>query len=209
MVHLGKVSIINKLKRRCSPRIEALFNFKTLEILNTIAAFLNKLFQWWFTVMPWEQAIHIRRGKVIKLKGKGLYLRIPFIDSVFIQTIRMRMVDAPVQTVSTKDGHTITIKSAIGYAIGDIQKLYNTLYHPDMTLTSMVMGYIGEYVRDNEITAITPKKIQEVISGKISAEQYGLKDLDVKITTFANVKTFRIINDNSWLNEGLKMDALK
>lgn len=180
-----------------------------MEFLNTITAFLTKLLQWWFTVMPWEQAILIRKGKLSKLLDKGLYLKIPFIDTVFIQTIRMRMIDAPVQTVSSKDGHTITIKCTIGYKIHDILKLYETLYHPEMTLTGMTMGFIGEYVRDNNIIDITPKQIQEFIAGKINAVEYGLKDLEIKITTFANVKTFRIINDNSWLAENLKMDPIK
>lgn len=102
-----------------------------MEILNIIASFSNKLFQWWFTVMPWEQAIRIRRGKTVRLLGAGLYLKIPFIDAVYIQTTRMRMVDMPIQTVSTQDGTTLTIKAVIGYSIKDVQLLYNTLYHPD------------------------------------------------------------------------------
>lgn len=178
-------------------------------LINTITEFLVKIFQWWFTVMPWEQAILVRKGKNTKLLGAGLYLKIPFIDSVYIQTTRMRLVDTPMQTMSTKDGNTVTIKSVVGYIIEDIQMLYNTLYHPEMTLSSMVMGYVGEYVRDHLILEILPKEIEQFVNSKITASDYGLRELNIRITTFAVVKTFRIMQDHSGLYEGLNMDPKK
>ena len=131
-----------------------------MNLLNSIADFLSKLLNWWFTVMPWEQAIHVRRGKHAKVKGPGFYWKIPFVDQIFLQTTRMRMVDVPMQTMSTKDGSTVTVKSVMGYAISDINLLYQTLYHPEMTLNSMIMGRIGEYIRENEGKDITPSKME-------------------------------------------------
>ena len=177
-----------------------------MELINTIAQFINKLFQWWFLVMPWEQAIFIRAGKRVRLVGAGIYFRIPFIDAVYVQTTRMRMMESAMQTISTKDGSSITIKSAIGYTIKDVMLVYNTLYHPEMTISSMVMGEIGEYLRINNIEDITPIKIEEFVNKKINGSQYGLSDLNVKITTFAIVKTFRLIQDGSYMNEGLNMN---
>ena len=180
-----------------------------MELVNTITAFLAKLFQWWFTVMPWEQAIRVRRGRESKLLGAGLYLKIPFIDSVYIQTTRMRMIDTPMQTMSTKDGSTITIKTAVGYTIADVEKLYSTLYHPEMTLNSMAMGCIGEYVRSNNLLDISPSLVESYVNGKITGSDYGLSGLSIKITTFAAVKTFRLIQDSSGLYEGLQMEKIK
>lgn len=180
-----------------------------MELLNSIAAFFTKLLQWWFLVMPWEQALHIRKGNILKLRAAGIYFRIPFIDAVYIQTIRMRMVDTPMQTLSTKDGSTVTIKSVIGYSIQDIEKLYNTLYHPEMTLSSMAMGFIGEYVRDRPISEVTPESISKAVNNNFSEMPYGLKDLSIKVTTFAVVKTFRLIQDGSSLYESLSMEPKK
>lgn len=180
-----------------------------MELVNTITAFLVKIFQWWFTVMPWEQAILIRKGKNVRLLNAGIYLKIPFIDTVYLQTTRMRMFDSAMQTVSTKSGETVTIKSAIGYTINDIQTLYNTLYHPEITLNSMAMGFIGEFVRDNVINEIYPSVIEEFVNSKINASEYGLKNLTVRVTTFAIVKTFRLIQDGSYIAEGLNMEPKK
>lgn len=180
-----------------------------MDLINSIAGFLSKLLQWWFTVMPWEQAILVRKGNVVRLLPAGLYFKIPFIDSIYIQTTRMRMQDLPAQTISTKDGSSITLKSAVGYAIGNVLVLYNTLSHPEMTLGSMVLGQIGEYVRGQKAADITPSGIEQYVLTNIKAENYGLKNITVKITTFALVKTFRLIQDHSGMYEGLKMDPNK
>lgn len=176
-----------------------------MNLLNSIAEFLSKLLNWWFTVMPWEQAIHVRRGKYPKTKGPGFYWKIPFVDQVFLQTTRMRMIDVPMQTMSTKDGSTATIKSCVGYSISDINKLYETLYHPEMTLSSMVMAKIGEYIRDTDVKDIVPANIEQAANDLISSKDYGLKDVTIKITTFAIVKTFRLMQDGSGLYENLNM----
>lgn len=180
-----------------------------MEILNTIAGFLNKLFQWWFTVMPWEQAILVRRGKHVRLLGAGLYVKIPFIDVVYVQTTRMRMVDTSMQTITTQDGTAVTIKSVYGYRIEDIQKLYNTLYHPEITLGSMVQGAIGEHVRLKNVKDITPESIEATVIANINQHDYGLKDITVKITNFAIVQTYRLIQDQSGIWEGLNMEPKK
>src|SRR5688572_20343223 len=102
-----------------------------MENIKDIFQFLSRFFQWYFIVMPWEQAVFIRAGKSHKTLGKGIYFKIPFLDVVYIQTTRRRMIEAPMQTVTTKDGHAITIKAGVSYKIVDMFKLYNSLYHPE------------------------------------------------------------------------------
>lgn len=179
-----------------------------MNLLQSITDFFYKIFNWWFTVQPWEKAIHTRRGKDVRIKGPGFYWQIPFIDKVFIQTTRMRMVDIPMQTMTTKDGVTITVKSALGYAIDDIQKLYLTLYHPEITLCSMVLGKIGEAIRENNAKDISPTMIEESIHKMDEYKSYGLINVKVNVTTFAVVKTYRIMQEGSYMVEGLNMQPV-
>lgn len=180
-----------------------------MELVNQLIGFIKNLFDWWFVVMPWEQAIFVKRGKSSELLTAGLYFKIPFVDFVFIQTCRMRMIDCAVQTVSTKDSKTITIKSCIGYSIGDMKVLYNKMAHPEITLSSMSMSYVAEYIRNATIEEATPEKVEKFVNEKLNAESFGLKDVMVKITSWADVKTFRLIQDNSWVAETLNMEAKK
>ena len=159
--------------------------------------------------MPWEQALLIRKGKNVRLLSAGIYLKIPFIDTVYVQTTRMRMIDTPMQTISTKDGNTLTIKCAIGYVISDIRVLYSSLYHPEMTLNSMAMGFVGEFVRGHYIADVNPQSIEQYVGEKIQAVNYGLANLSIKITTFAIVKTFRLIQDGSGFYDSLNMEPKK
>lgn len=180
-----------------------------MQLIDSITGFISKLIQWWFTVMPWEQAIFVRRGNKTKVLGPGLYFKIPFIDSVYVQTTRMRMIDIPMQTMSSKDGIAVTIKSCIGYSISDILVLYKNLYHPEMTLSSMVMGHIGQMIRSSDLNEISPANIEKLINDQIGSFEFGLKDVTVRITTFAIVKTFRLMQDGSGLYENLIMEQKK
>jgi regulator of protease activity HflC (stomatin/prohibitin superfamily) len=176
-----------------------------MEIVNQIIQFLSKIFNWWVIIMPWEQAVFVRAGKNSKKITKGMYLKVPFLDSVYIQTVRKRMIDMPVQTMSTKDGQAITIRSVVGYSIKDIEKLYNTISHPEMTIQGLVMSKIGEYINARTSKDINIKELEGIISNEVSKEDYGLSDINVNITNFAIVKTFRLIQDQSWVSEGLEM----
>ena len=177
-----------------------------MEAINQIFVFIGKLFEWWFVVMPWEQAIFIRAGKRVKLLNKGFYFKIPFLDRVYIQQTRLRMIDLPVQTVSTLDNKVITIKAVMGYSIKDVYKVYNTLTHPEMTLAGLVMGGITEHIKKTSSSDLTPESVEKYLLHKLESTDFGLGDLSIKITSWADVKTFRLIQDSSWMSDQLQMN---
>lgn len=182
-----------------------------MEVVNSIIGFLTKLIQWWFIVNPWEQAIRVRKGKNVKILEAGLYFKIPFIDQVYTQTTRKRMIETAMQTVTSKDGTAITMKLCIGYAITDVLKLYKTLFHPETTISNMAIGMASQYIRNFNITGISPKSLEYEIEQGIDVSEYGLGEFSVQITTFAIVKTFRLIQDSSstYRGDDLTMTPLK
>jgi regulator of protease activity HflC (stomatin/prohibitin superfamily) len=177
-----------------------------MEILNTIVQFISKLFQWWYTVMPWEQAVHVRMGSRQHVRAAGMYFKIPFVDTVYVQTSRMRMMDVPMQTMSTKDGLTITVKICLGYSISDVQLLFSTLTHPEMTLGSMAQGFVGDYIRKSNAAQLNPAEAETYVSQHLNGENYGLSGITIKVTTFAIVKTFRLMQDNAQLYNTMSLD---
>src|SRR3954469_20788485 len=102
--------------------------------------YILNIFKIWVIVQPWEQALRVRCGKNIRLMNGGVYFRIPYFDSFYVQSIRLRVIDLTIQTVTTSDLHTVTLSGSIGYQIDDIRKLYTTLYHPELTLSTIVMN---------------------------------------------------------------------
>lgn len=180
---------------------------KDMDKINDLFNFLSQFFRWYFIVMPWEQAVFVRAGKKHKVLDKGFYFKIPFIDRVYINTKRKRMVDIPMQTVTTKDGHSITIKAGIGYRIEDLYKLYNTLFQPETTIMIMVMNKISQYVSSNNLTECSPEKVGGFCDLSKEAIDWGLADISVRINNYAVVRTFRLIQDTTqFYTEQLKMN---
>lgn len=180
-----------------------------MELLGQLAQFLKEIFSWWFIVTPWEQVIHVRAGKKIKILKEGFYFKIPFLDQIYKQEIRLRAVDISMQTVSTKDGEAISIKSVMNYCIKDIFKLYNTITHPEMTLSGMVMSGISEYINNRNCNYISIPELEKYVTDKLNSVDYGLGDISVRIMSWAKVKTFRLIQDQTWISEGMQMSSIK
>lgn len=146
--------------------------------------------------MPWEQAIRIRFGRHSKLLDAGLHFKIPFFDSVYVQTTRLRVTNLPMQTISTKDDKTVTISMALGYSITDIQQLFNTLYHPESTLSNICNGEISEYVSSHDLRDCRPVLLEKAVREKIEIfKDYGIRIDYFKVVGFANVRTYRLISD--------------
>lgn len=176
----------------------------------------KEFFQWlldsvkiWVIVQPWEAGIRTRAGKRTKYLEAGCHFKIPYFDNVYVQEKRMRVADVPMQTCTTKDLQTITIKSALGYSIRDIKQLYDTLYHPETSLINIATGEIAELIFRSDCKEIHPGDIEEAVLNKLREFDYGIEFNNFKITNFAVVKTFRLLQENSYSYEGLNMDKKK
>lgn len=160
-------------------------------------------------IQPWQSGIRVRNGKKIKKLPKGIFFRIPYFDSVFVQETRLRISNNPIQTLTTKDLQTITLNSSLGYSVKDIEQLYNTLFHPETTLRNIAMSKVAAFVFLNNLDDITPDEISDVVLSTLKNLDYGIEFEYFKIINFAVVKTFRLIQDDSWSHEGIEMDLKK
>jgi len=181
--------------------------------MNQVKDFLEYIFnaiKIWVIVQPWEKGIRVRCGKKTKKLSSGIHFRIPYFDSTYIQECRIRSMSICLQTLTTKDLKTITINSALVYQITDIEKLYKTLYHPEATISNMAMSEISDFVFKNNLTDVNPKNIEEWVMSKLKADDYGMEFKQLRITNFANVRTFRLIQDSqSWTEDRIKMSDKK
>lgn len=180
-----------------------------MEYLNKFLEQIKMFLTWWVILSPWEKGIRVRFGKNIKMLDSGIHFKIPIFDKVFIQTIRSRNVASTIQTISTKDNISISISIIIQYSIKDIYKMYNTLHHPEMTLQNIIIGRLSEYISNNNISECSCYKILNNMNTTLDTSKYGIELEGVTIATFAIVKTFRLIQDQSWINEGYKLDEEK
>lgn len=175
---------------------------------------LKEFLQWFFesvriliVVQSFETGIRIRFGKKVKKLSSGVYFRLPYFDSIYIQESRLRIVALPLQTLTTKDGKTITLNGSIGYLISDIEVLYDNLYHPEISIQNIAMANITSFVYDKRMEDLKINNITESVMDKLKRLDYGIDFKYFEITNFAVVKTYRLITDKSWVDEGLQMNV--
>ena len=180
-----------------------------MNYIGQIFDFIQKLLVWWVTISPWEQAVFVRGGKRVRVIGPGIHLRIPFFDQVYCQTTRLRVLQGSPQTITTKDGKTLTIVMALGYSIVDIKKVYMGLYQPESTLCNILQSSVAEAVREANYEECTPAYIEQKAVKDISIDDYGLKFEYVKATGFSQVKAYRMIQDGHWTPNELNTNTPK
>ena len=67
----------------------------------------------------WEKGLVLRLGKFQGLKGPGLFLIIPIVESVQIIDIRIQTLDIPKQQVITKDNVPVSINAVLYFKVVD------------------------------------------------------------------------------------------
>lgn len=180
--------------------------------MGQVKEFLEYIFgvlKFWVIIQPWQQGLRVRIGKHVKLLEGGIYFKLPYFDSVFAQEIKLRVKEVPIQTVTTKDGKTITLSSNFGYQIKNIRRLYDTLHQPESTVTNVAMSKTAEYFFNNRFEDITIDAAQKYVLGGLEKLDYGIEFKYFKVANFAVVKTFRIIKDETYHWEGMEMNESK
>lgn len=150
-------------------------------------------FQWWVVVAPWESGLRVRLGKRADVLAPGPHFRIPFLDRVYVHSVRLRIISEDGQTMTTADGRVVTLNIAVQYAIADIQRLYNSVANPETTLLQLAQGAVAECIAETPSDGLTARLVEERISAALPGAEWGLGSVRVLVTTFAFVKTYRLL----------------
>lgn len=157
--------------------------------------YMTNLLTWWVVISPWEQAIRVRLGKRIALLNAGIYLRIPLVDKIYIQSTRLRMMSTHTQTLTTRDKKLVTVGAALSYSIKDILKLYLTMHYPEETLRNLVAGAIARVVTSTDAADLNPAMLGREATSGFDFSDFGLEASTVQITDFAFTRAYRLIQD--------------
>ena len=149
----------------------------------------------WFTVNPWEQGVRIWRGRNPELLRAGMYWKVPILHTATVFPIRLRTSYAPIQTLRSADGRTMTIGLVVSYRIADLLRVLDTLHNPEGTLVHLVQGAVAELVPTLQANGLTASVIQEHVLATVAPEQYGLSEFAVMVSDNADLsqRTFRLI----------------
>lgn len=178
-------------------------------MLNGLIDLLRQFFEiliWWTVIQPWEQGLLVRLGRTPLLLLPGFHWKIPYMDQIYRQTVRRRYTNFGPQTVTTNDGQTLTLSGNVAYSIRDLRELYDRLHHPEDAIAAIAMGAISEFVAAQPASACTPQAICATCKESMGLRKFGLLVHAFDLTTFARVRTYRLIMDST--NSGIYGDAL-
>lgn len=160
--------------------------------LQQLGEWLSRL-RFWFTVRPWESGIDVRCGRWIYDLQPGVHLCIPFFDEVFVQNMRLRVLNLPVQTVTNRSGDTVTLSAIVRWRIANVRLIYEQLHNPEDWIYNAVLSAIATTVHEMT-TAVDVASIGQAATAALKdAHQVGIEIQGISITDIARVKTFRLI----------------
>lgn len=176
--------------------------------IQTIIDAICKLFTWWIFIAPWEQAIRVRAGKHVSMHGRGVILVIPFLDRVYVQSVRRRVCNLPSQVVTSKDGVALSVGVAIAYAITDLRTLYDTLHMADDSIRAFAAAVIADFISSHDASECDAAGLATA-SSKLDFETYGLGEASIRVINIARVKTYRLITGDmiTW-STGPSLDTI-
>lgn len=149
--------------------------------------------QSFYTVKPDEYANTLRFSKTISTKSEpGLYVKIPFIDSVKYFPKQVLLYDMMPSDVLTADSKTMEVDNYVTWRITDPLKFYKTLGNiPEaesrinMLTYSAIRSEMGLMLRDAIISPDESSREQfnqNVIDAtKDATNSYGIEIIDIKI----------------------------
>lgn len=135
-----------------------------------IAAIVASMFR---IAAQWEKSLVFRLGKLIGLRGPGLYVVAPFIDQTRSVDTRIQTVDIPRQEAITKDNVPVTIDGVIfmrvtdpALAVVQVQNYTNAIRQYAQTALRDVVGQItlDEILADRESLGA---KIEQMVEHEI------------------------------------------
>ncbi len=174
--------------------------------LTAVFQAMSQPLKWWVVVAPWEQGIRVRLGKEALKLDSGPHFRIPFLDRVYVQSVRLRIVSSGTRTLSTPDNKIVTVNLGIKFAIRDIKQLYSTIADPEKTLLNHVSSLAAEYVFKTNSKDLSPKDLQDYIDTHMVDDNWGLCDVSAHIIDFALTRTYRLIGNDYERTTGFDLE---
>jgi regulator of protease activity HflC (stomatin/prohibitin superfamily) len=148
-------------------------------------------------IEQWNAGVQLRFGKYIKNLKAGIYIKIPFFDSIIECPVITQSVNLPSQTLTTLDEQSIVLKSIIRYHVKDVRKYLLTVMHANDVLIDTTQGIIRDVVEMTNWPDLVDVNSQITNEVKEYVKKWGIEVEAVTITDLGLVKSFRIFGDEA------------
>lgn len=135
----------------------------------------------------WERAVVLRLGKFYKVKGPGIFIILPLIDSVNkIVDLRIRATDFAAETTLTKDSVPVTVDALAFWLIWDAEKaILEVENYVDAVILS-AQAALRDAIGKTPLTKLLEKreeiaeKIREIVDKRTNEWGITIQSIDIK-----------------------------
>ncbi|MBC7084744.1 MAG: slipin family protein [Methanomethylovorans sp.] len=130
-------------------------------------------------VNEYERVVIFRLGRLSGIKGPGLFLIIPIIDTVVKVDLRVVTIDVPKQNVITKDNVTVDVDAVVYYKVVEpsaaVNEVENYKYATSTLSQTTLRDVIGQIELDELLSNREEinKNIQEMLD--VYTDPWGIK----------------------------------
>jgi regulator of protease activity HflC (stomatin/prohibitin superfamily) len=150
-------------------------------------------------VMAWERGAYYVCGRFWKVMQPGLKIVPPFFTELQIEGAVPTVFGTPLQTITTRDGGTLTFSAAITLELEDIGKAYNRVLNWDETALELASGILAEKLAEVDASRLDPEKRGRLIAACVTELQkelgpYGIKVVTLRFNNFVrNMRVYRLL----------------
>lgn len=149
------------------------------------------------TAAEWERAVVLRLGRFAGVRGPGLYLLIPAIETVYVVVdTRRQSTRISAEDTLTADAVTVTMDSILFWRVTDVKRAATELTDYQNMIAQVAQTSLREIISATNLSDILSnretmdEKLQALIRRK--SDGWGIGDITVEIR---DVKIPRELND--------------
>lgn len=159
-------------------------------------------------VSQWQHGLYTVNGRYQWTTGPGLKLVVPWFCEVQRVSVVPEIETTPLQTVTLRDGKTLTYSASLTLRVTDAAKAWNNVGHYSETAVELAAGVISSMLAEEDpVRIVDPSRSKRAnmlddIRGEINEQlaNYGIEVLALRLNNFAlGVPTLRLLMDKSVL----------
>jgi regulator of protease activity HflC (stomatin/prohibitin superfamily) len=165
------------------------------KLILVIQQFGNSLLPF-FVVDMWEKALVLRLGKFKDIKEPGFHWKIPFVDSVWQQTVVTQSIHLQPQSITSLDYKNIVVRAIVRYDIKDCFLFLTKLAHPTDVLIDTTGAMIREIIEERNWEDLVDVEIELTEKIGLKVSEWGINIEKVTLTDLAEINSIRVISDS-------------
>lgn len=181
-----------------------------MDFLSALSGFFSWILQWIPRIgicRATHGGVKFRKGKELERIEPGLYWYWPVFTEIEVEPVARQPISAPIQTLTTRDGVSVSIRPVVSYEIRDTVSFFGRSWDGTEIVADFVSAACGR-----EVTRRTLAELQQDMGGDLQEtiaerarkdlRRFGAYVLEVRISDYAQVnKVFRLIGDQDFVED--------